>query len=111
MAPLLALLLCAAPDARPRVYDRVLATVDSEVVTFSRLEFEARVELVRLWPKGDEADPRPMDPSVALGPMPQGFLVSALTQAIASRLAAREAARLANDVDPGALDNALAEFK
>jgi hypothetical protein len=102
LLPLLALVtLPAGAHADGRVVDRVLATVDAEVVTLSRLEFESRVQLVSRG--GTEA---------SLAALPGDVLAQNLAFAISQRLAAAEAAKLGVfDVDPTEIDAATTEFR
>lgn len=104
MRPALALALaCLAgtAGAAPRLVERVVATVGSEVLTFSRLEFESRVELIR---RGGR--------DAATAALPHDVLNENLTLAIGQRLAQAEADRLGiYDVDQKELDDALNEFR
>jgi hypothetical protein len=98
---LLALLLAAPTPGAPQIYERVVATVDTELITLSQLEFEARVELLRRG--GKEAKTAPLD---------HATLVQNLSLAIGQRLAAREADRLGTfEVEQTALDAALNDFR
>lgn len=88
-------------EAAPRLVDRVVATVDTEVITFSRLEFESRVQLVTRG--GTEA---------ALAALPGEVLAQNLAFAISQRLAASEASKLGVfDVDPSEVDAATTELR
>lgn len=104
MRPALALALaCLAGSAAaaPRLVDRVVASVGNEVLTFSTLEFEARVELIRQG--GHDA---------ATAALPHDVLDKNLFQAISVRLAQSEADRLGiYDVDQDELNNAVNEFR
>ncbi|MFN0062208.1 MAG: hypothetical protein ACKVPX_06805 [Myxococcaceae bacterium] len=81
MSFVLAMALTAAPA--PTVVDRVVAVVDGQAITLSELEFEARVQLVRLG--GDDAANLVLDGDA---------LRAALELSIAHRLQASEADRL-----------------
>ena len=84
-----------------RVVDRVLATVGTEVITLSRLEFESRVQLVSRG--GTEA---------SMAALPGDVLAQNLAFAISQRLAAAEAGKLGVfEVDPSEIDAATTDFR
>lgn len=102
LALALVLLLGVPAAAEPsRVLDRVVATVGSEILTLSQLEFEARVELVRRGGK-----------DAALAAIPEPVLAQDLALAIDQRLAQGEAERLGvYEVDPDELARAVRELR
>ena len=79
----LGLLLAGASPAEPKVFDRVVATIDGDVITLSELEFETRVEIVS---RGGS--------NAALNEISHSELSTFLAVAIQQRLAAKEAQRL-----------------
>jgi len=101
-AALLAVLLAfGQARASQRVLDRAVATVGSEILTLSQLEFEARVELVRRGGK-----------DAALAAIPHEVLAKNLALAIDQRLAQGEAERLGvYEVDADELSRAVQELR
>ncbi|HTS79515.1 MAG TPA: hypothetical protein VMH40_02855 [Myxococcaceae bacterium] len=96
----MAALVCAHPAAA-RVLDRVVALVDGRVLSWSQLEFEARVMLIDRG--GVEAATAPLDASTLQG---------ALDLAIAQRAATAEADKLnAYPVDPAEIDQRMRTFE
>ena len=93
-------LLCAGPAAA-RVLDRVVALVDGRVLSWSQLDFEARVMLIDRG--GVQA---------ATGPLDASTLQGALELAIAQRAATAEADKLnAYPVEPAEIDQRLRSFE
>ncbi|MGZ6080777.1 MAG: hypothetical protein ACXWK4_08195 [Myxococcaceae bacterium] len=93
-------LLCARPAAA-RVLDRVVALVDGHVLSWSQLDFEARVMLIDRG--GVQA---------ATGPLDASTLQGALELAIAQRAATAEADKLnAYPVEPAEIDQRLRSFE
>jgi len=93
-------LLCAQPAAT-RVLDRVVALVDGHVLSWSQLDFEARVMLIDRG--GVEAATAPLDAST---------IQNALDLAIAQRAATAEADKLnAYPVEPAEIDQRLRTFE
>jgi hypothetical protein len=93
--------LLLAQPAAARVLDRVVALVDGRVLSWSQLDFEARVMLIDRG--GVEA---------ATGPLDTPALQSALDLAIAQRAATAEADKLnAYPVDPAEIDRRLRGFE
>ncbi|HSP19880.1 MAG TPA: hypothetical protein VLQ79_10210 [Myxococcaceae bacterium] len=93
-------LLGAAP-ASARVLDRVVALVDGRVLSWSQLDFEARVMLIDRG--GVQA---------ATGPLDAPTLQAALELAIAQRAATAEADKLsAYPVEPAEIDQRLRSFE
>ena len=96
LAPLL-----FADVAAGRVIDRVVALVDGRVVSWSQLDFEARVMLIDRG--GVEAATAPLDAST---------IQNALDLAIAQRAATAEADKLnAYPVEPAEIDQRLRTFE
>jgi len=96
----IAALLQATPAAA-RVLDRVVALVDGRVLSWSQLDFEARVMLIDRG--GVEAATAPLDAST---------LQNALDLAIAQRAATAEADKLnAYPVEPAEIDQRLRTFE
>src|SRR5215470_17495684 len=90
-----------AHPAAGRILDRVVALVDGRVLSWTQLDFEARVMLIDRG--GVEAATAPLDTAT---------LQSALDLAIAQRAAAAEADKLnAYPVDPAELDRRLRGFE
>ncbi|MBS2030979.1 MAG: hypothetical protein JST54_23960 [Deltaproteobacteria bacterium] len=99
-APIALGLLLAASPGDAKVFDRVVATLDGEVITLSELEFESRVETIE---RGGQ--------DAALDALPHQTLAQNLTLAISNRLAAREAQRLGiYDVSGDQLNAAVVKF-
>jgi hypothetical protein len=95
-----AALFCATPVAA-RVLDRVVALVDGRVLSWSQLDFEARVMLIDRG--GVEAATAPLDAST---------LQNALDLAIAQRAATAEADKLnAYPVEPAEIDQRMRTFE
>jgi hypothetical protein len=93
-------LLCAHPAAG-RVLDRVVALVDGRVLSWTQLDFEARVMLIDRG--GAEAATAPLDAAT---------LQNALDLAIAQRAATTEADKLnAYPVEPAEIDQRLRTFE
>jgi hypothetical protein len=93
-------LLCAHPAAG-RVLDRVVALVDGRVLSWTQLDFEARVMLIDRG--GVEAATAPLDAAT---------LQNALDLAIAQRAATTEADKLnAYPVEPAEIDQRLGTFE
>lgn len=93
-------LLCAHPAAG-RVLDRVVALVDGRVLSWTQLDFEARVMLIDRG--GVEAATAPLDAAT---------LQNALDLAIAQRAATTEADKLnAYPVEPAEIDQRLRTFE
>jgi hypothetical protein len=93
-------LLAAAP-AGARVLDRVVALVDGRVLSWSQLDFEARVMLIDRG--GVEAATAPLDAST---------LQNALDLAIAQRAATAEADKLNSyPVEPAEIDQRMRTFE
>ncbi len=93
-------LLCAHPVAA-RVLDRVVALVDGRVLSWSQLDFEARVMLIDRG--GVEA---------ATGPLDASTIQNALELAIAQRAATAEADKLnAYPMEPAEIDQRLRTFE
>jgi hypothetical protein len=93
-------LLCTVP-ARARVLDRVVALVDGRVLSWSQLDFEARVMLIDRG--GIQA---------ATGPLDASTLQGALELAIAQRAATAEADKLNTyPVEPAEIDQRLRGFE
>lgn len=93
--------LAVADAGTPRVLDRAVAAVEGQVITWSQLEFEARVLLVNAG--GVEASFAPLDLDV---------LRSSLTAVIDQRLATLEADKLdAFPLEAGELEKAIASFR
>src|SRR5215831_8123016 len=93
-------LLTAVPAAA-RVLDRVVALVDGRVLSWSQLDFEARVMLIDRG--GVEAATAPLDAST---------LQNALDLAIAQRAATAEADKLNTyPVEPAEIDQRLRTFE
>ena len=93
-------LLCAHP-ATGRVLDRVVALVDGRVLSWTQLDFEARVMLIDRG--GVEAATAPLDAAT---------LQNALDLAIAQRAATTEADKLnAYPVEPAEIDQRLRTFE
>jgi hypothetical protein len=93
-------LLCAGP-ARARVLDRVVALVDGRVLSWSQLDFEARVMLIDRG--GIQA---------ATGPLDASTLQGALELAVAQRAATAEADKLNTyPVEPAEIDQRLRNFE
>jgi hypothetical protein len=93
-------LLCAHPVAA-RVLDRVVALVDGRVLSWSQLDFEARVMLIDRG--GVEAATAPLDAST---------IQNALDLAVAQRAATAEADKLnAYPVEPAEIDQRLRTFE
>ncbi|HUM10185.1 MAG TPA: hypothetical protein VLT82_04450 [Myxococcaceae bacterium] len=93
-------LLCAHPVAA-RVLDRVVALVDGRVLSWSQLDFEARVMLIDRG--GVEAATAPLDAST---------IQNALDLAIAQRAVTAEADKLnAYPVEPAEIDQRLRTFE
>ncbi|HET6982219.1 MAG TPA: hypothetical protein VFI53_08760 [Myxococcaceae bacterium] len=93
-------LLCAHPAAS-KVLDRVVALVDGRVLSWSQLDFEARVMLIDRG--GVDAATAPLDAST---------LQNALDLAIAQRAATAEADKLnAYPVEPAEIDQRLRTFE
>lgn len=87
--------------AEPRVLDRSVAMVNGQVMTWSELDFEARVLLI--YAGGTEAASAPLDMPV---------LRDSLEELITHRLLAGEAEQLgAYPLDDGELEAALRRFK
>ncbi len=87
--------------AEPRVLDRSVATVNGQVMTWSELDFEARVLLI--YAGGTEARSAPLDLPV---------LRDSLEELITHRLLAGEAEALgAYPLDEGELEAAVKRFK
>ena len=100
--PLLVLgaILCA-PSAAGRVLDRVVALVDGRVLSWSQLDFEARVMLI---------DRGGVDAATA--PLDAATIQNALDLAIAQRAATAEADKLnAYPVEPAEIDQRLSAFE
>jgi len=96
----LAALLLGSP-AEARILDRVVALVDGRVLSWSQLDFEARVMLI---------DRGGVDAATA--PLDAAALQAALDLAIAQRAATAEADKLnAYPVDPAELDRRLRGFE
>ncbi len=88
-------------QARARVVDRIVATVNGRVITQSELELEARIALVQRG--GVEAAEVTIDETVLKG---------ALELSIGERLGAEEAEKLqAFTLEPGEINEALAAFE
>jgi hypothetical protein len=97
---LVGVLLCAHPVAA-RVLDRVVALVDGRVLSWSQLDFEARVMLIDRG--GVEAATAPLDAST---------IQNALELAIAQRAATAEADKLNSyPVEPAEIDQRLRTFE
>jgi len=93
-------LLCAHPAAG-RILDRVVALVDGRVLSWTQLDFEARVMLIDRG--GVEAATAPLDAAT---------LQNALDLAIAQRAATTEADKLnAYPVEPAEIDQRLRTFE
>src|SRR5215813_627362 len=93
--------LLAAGPVGARVLDRVVALVDGRVLSWSQLDFEARVMLIDRG--GVEAATAPLDAST---------LQNALDLAIAQRAATAEADKLsAYPVEPAEIDQRLRTFE
>jgi hypothetical protein len=91
----------AQDDGGPRVLDRVVASVEAQVITASQLDFEARVLLVNAG--GVTAATQPLDDET---------LASSLSALIDLRVATLEADKLdAYPVEPGDLDRAVEAFR
>lgn len=97
----LAFCLPALASAEPRVIDRSVALVNGQVMTWSDLDFEARVLLI--YAGGTEAASAPLDLPV---------LKDSLEELITHRLLAGEAEALgAYPLDEGELEAAVRRFK
>ena len=97
---LVGVLLCAHP-VTARVLDRVVALVDGRVLSWSQLDFEARVMLIDRG--GVEAATAPLDAST---------IQNALDLAIAQRAATAEADKLNTyPVEPAEIDQRLRTFE
>ena len=95
-----AAVVCAHP-ATARVLDRAVALVDGRVLSWSQLDFEARVMLIDRG--GVEAATAPLEASTLQG---------ALDLAIAQRAATAEADKLnAYPVDPAEIDQRMRTFE
>ncbi|HEY1417300.1 MAG TPA: hypothetical protein VGF41_05320 [Myxococcaceae bacterium] len=93
-------MLCAHPAAG-RVLDRVVALVDGRVLSWSQLDFEARVMLIDRG--GVDAATAPLDAST---------LQNALDLAVAQRAATAEADKLNSyPVEPAEIDQRLRTFE
>ena len=93
--------LLLATSASARVLDRVVALVDGRVLSWSQLDFEARVMLIDRG--GVEAATAPLDAAT---------LQNALDLAIAQRAATAEADKLnAYPVEPAEIDQRLRTFE
>lgn len=98
---LLAICVPAVSAAEPRVLDRSVAMVNGQVMTWSELDFEARVLLI--YAGGTEAASAPLDFPV---------LRDSLEELISHRLLAGEAEALgAYPLDEGELEAAVKRFK
>lgn len=90
----------APPEGGVQVIDRAVALIDGRVLTYSELDFEARVFLI--YRGGVEAATAPLDMEV---------LRPALETAIQQRLQTAEADKLmAYPLDEGELEGAVVEF-
>lgn len=87
--------------AEPIVFDRAVASIEGRVITYSQLQFEARVLLVSAG--GKEA---------AFAPLDRPALESSLKAMIDQRLALIEADKLeAYPLEPGELERSIASFR
>ena len=94
-------MLLGAGPAGARVLDRVVALVDGRVLSWSQLDFEARVMLIDRG--GVQA---------ATGPLDASILQGALELAVAQRAATAEADKLnAYPVEPAEIDQRLRSFE
>ena len=84
----------------PKVFDRVVASVEEQVITLSQLDFEARVLLVNAGVKA------------AFGPMDDAVLTKSLATIVDQRLVTLEADKLDTyPLEAGQLERAVKSFR